>query len=118
LKDAASQSQLWGDWALLLLVQGLPLLLVGVGLGAIATGHSSPTVWLGFSLNLLLLLIRVGLNFAIAPSYDFSQASGRWLFWLSPLADPLAVLRIFLSSLQTPRRWRGRDYSSHPASAS
>jgi dolichol-phosphate mannosyltransferase len=57
-----------------------------------------------------LLLIRIGLNFAIAPSYDFSQAKASWLFWLSPLADPLAVLRIFLSSIQTPKSWRGRTY--------
>ena len=38
---------------------------------------------------------------AIAPSYDRTQAKGGWLFWLSPLADSLAVLRIFLSAFHT-----------------
>jgi dolichol-phosphate mannosyltransferase len=32
------------------------------------------------------------------------------LFWLSPLADPLAVLRIILSAIHTPTQWRGRQY--------
>ena len=49
---------------------------------------------------------------AIAASYQrptkLSLASG--LFWLSPLADPLAVVRILLSSLKTPTQWRGRIY--------
>ncbi|MCY7283371.1 MAG: glycosyltransferase family 2 protein, partial [Cyanobacteria bacterium CAN_BIN43] len=48
---------------------------------------------------------------AIAPSYDFSQARSSWTFWLSPLADPAAVYRIFLSSFRSPKQWRGRDYS-------
>jgi dolichol-phosphate mannosyltransferase len=51
------------------------------------------------------------LLWAIAPSYDFSQAKASWSFWLSPLADPLAVYRILLSSLRTPTQWRGRQYS-------
>ena len=33
-------------------------------------------------------------------------------FWLSPLADPLAALRILLSTLRRPTRWRGREYGS------
>jgi dolichol-phosphate mannosyltransferase len=57
------------------------------------------------------LLIRFGMLYAIASSYDFSQAKGRWLFWLSPFADPLAVFRIILSALQKPKKWRGRKYS-------
>lgn len=110
LKDAASRAQVWGDWLFLLLVQGLPLPLTFLFLGAILTGKTSIPMMAAFSLNLLLVLIRFGLNAAIAPSYDLSQAKARWLFWLSPLADPLAVLRIFLSSAQTPRQWRGRSY--------
>ncbi len=112
LKDAASPAQIWGDWLLLLLVQGLPLPLTVCYLGIVSAGNPSLTLWLSLCLNLLLLLIRVGLNFAIAPSYDFSQAQAKWLFWLSPLADPLAVLRIFLSSRQTPKQWRGRSYGN------
>jgi dolichol-phosphate mannosyltransferase len=47
---------------------------------------------------------------AIAPSYDTTGASGKWLFWLSPLADPLAFLRILISALNQPTQWRGRKY--------
>lgn len=111
LKDAASATQVWGDWLLLFAVQGLPLPIVIWLAIAILNGHSTLTIFAAFGLNLLLLLTRIGLNFAIAPSYDRSSARHAWLFWLSPLADPLAVLRIFLSSSQTPTRWRGRTYS-------
>ena len=110
LKDAASPAQVWGDWLLLLLVQGLPLPLTILLLILMSGGQTNLAMQSLLGLNLLLLLIRIGLNFAIAPSYDLSQAKASWLFWLSPLADPLAVLRIFLSSVQTPKSWRGRTY--------
>jgi dolichol-phosphate mannosyltransferase len=110
LKDAASVAQVWGDWLLLLLVQGLPLpMTIALSL-VVFQGNPTPVAVLALSLNLFLLLIRIGMNFAIAPSYDRTQAMAAWVFWLSPLADPLAVLRIFLSSSQTPTHWRGRSY--------
>jgi dolichol-phosphate mannosyltransferase len=74
-------------------------------------GNSSPTVIASLGLNLGLVAIRIALMWAIAPSYDLQQAKASWAFWLSPLADPLAVLRIFLSSVQKPSQWRGRIYS-------
>ncbi|UBF27957.1 glycosyltransferase [Kovacikia minuta CCNUW1] len=110
LKDAASSSQVWGDWFLLLAVQGLPLPMTLLLVGEVASGNSTLTALSTLGLNLLLVLIRVGLSWAIAPSYDFSQSKARWVFWLSPIADPLAVMRIFLSSIQTPTQWRGRNY--------
>ena len=111
LKDASSTAQLWGDLWLLLSVQGLPLLVVISYLfvfHSISPSPYPPILLLG--LNLFLLVIRFALLFAIAPSYDLTQARGGWLFWLSPLADPLAVLRIFLSAFRTPTQWRGRSY--------
>lgn len=110
LKDAATPSQVWGDWLLLLAVQGLPIPIVLLLLREVLDGKPVPVVVAAFSLNFLLVLIRVGLTFAIAPSCDRTHARSAWLFWLSPLADPIAVLRIFLSSIQTPTRWRGRSY--------
>ncbi|MBC7971911.1 MAG: glycosyltransferase [Verrucomicrobia bacterium] len=110
LKDAASPSQVWGDWLLLLAVQGFPIPIVLLLLSEVISGSREPVVLTAFGLNLLLVLIRVGLTFAIAPSCDRTDAKPAWLFWLSPLADPIAVLRIFLSSIQTPTRWRGRSY--------
>jgi dolichol-phosphate mannosyltransferase len=111
LKDASSRAQIWGDLWLLSAVQGLPLIVVLSYLSVslpIPLSPSPPLVLLG--LNLFLLVIRFAMLFAIAPSYDRTQANGGWLFWLSPLADPVAVLRIFLSAFRTPTEWRGRKY--------
>ncbi|MBN4000580.1 2'-O-glycosyltransferase CruG [Nostoc sp. LPT] len=113
LKDATSRSQLWGDLWLLASVQGLPLLIVLTFLlifPILSYPPTPPLLLLG--LNLFLLVIRFAMLIAIAPSYDRTNAKGSWLFWLSPLADPLAVLRIFLSAFRTPREWRGRKYSA------
>jgi dolichol-phosphate mannosyltransferase len=110
LKDASSSGQIFGDLWFLTSVQalpwlGLPFLLMGLT-------FESPTlpVQLSLGLNASLIAARIALQFAILPSYDLSQAPGRWAFWLSPLADPLAVLRIWISSLRTPTSWRGRQY--------
>lgn len=110
LKDAANPAQVWGDWSLLLAVQGLPLPLTLIGLLLWLQGIASPLVLTVLGLNGFLVLMRIALLWAIAPSYDRTQSTGQWAFWLSPLADPLAVLRILLSSLQTPKHWRGRTY--------
>ncbi|MEO1374848.1 MAG: 2'-O-glycosyltransferase CruG [Cyanobacteria bacterium J06635_10] len=111
LKDASSRAQIWGDLWLLLSVQGLPLIIALVLLFLFPSVPLSPTPpLLLLSLNLFLLLIRSMMLLAIAPSYDFKQSKGGWLFWFSPIADPLAILRIFLSAFRTPREWRGREY--------
>jgi dolichol-phosphate mannosyltransferase len=111
LKDASSTSQLWSDLWLLLSVQGLPLPVSLLFFSYLGLGISSPTVTSAAGLNLFLVLIRFALLFAIAPSYDRTQASASsLLFWLSPVADPLAVLRIFLSAIKRPTSWRGRSY--------
>lgn len=111
LKDASSKSQLLGDVWLLLCLQGLPLPIVLTYLFFYpfpSISLSPPFILLG--LNLFLLAIRFALLFAIAPSYDRSKSTSNWTFWLSPLADPLAFLRILLSSVQKPKKWRGRNY--------
>ncbi|WP_193198987.1 2'-O-glycosyltransferase CruG [Nostoc sp. MG11] len=113
LKDASSSAQLWGDLWLLSAVQGLPLLVVlaylFVSLPLPFPPYPTPPLLL-LGLNLFLLVIRFAMLLAIAPSYDRKSVKGGWLFWLSPLADPIAVLRIFLSAFRTPREWRGRKY--------
>ena len=114
LKDATCSSQLWHDLWLLLSVQGLPVPLSLLLLGCLEAGYSSLTLLAATGLNLFLVLIRWALLWAISPSYHrlehFSPAA--LLFWLSPLADPLAVTRIFLSARQQPTRWRGRVYAA------
>lgn len=111
LKDASSRAQLWGDLWLLTSVQGLPLPIVLIFLllsPPLPLAPSPPLFLLG--LNTFLLIVRFAMLLAIAPCYDRTQTRGGWLFWLSPLADPLAVMRIFLSAFRTPRQWRGRSY--------
>lgn len=112
LKDAASFTQILGDLWLLLSVQALPLLITlsYLLLSPFFSVSAFPFVLL-LRLNLFLLGIRFALLFAIAPSYDFTQSKSNWTFWLSPLADPLAFLRILLSSLHKPTEWRGRSYN-------
>ncbi len=112
LKDASPPLQLWGDWVFLVLVQGLPWLLAP---SLMALRLWAEPIWclplgLLLGLNLGLLGLRLGLQGAIAGAYYFDKAPGRWAFWLSPLADIAAVVRIGLSSWQRPRQWRGRQY--------
>ena len=106
LKDAAAAAQIWGDVLFLLCVQALPLPMLLFSSYLLYLGNSYPTIIILFSLNAFLCLLRYGMLIAIAPSYSGSS----WFFWLSPLADPLAVLRIWLSSLKKPTKWRGRSY--------
>lgn len=111
LKDATTPTQLWSDLALLLLVQGLPLPLTFILWSVSGWGDSYLSLQLAIGLNLSLVAIRFVLLLAIYPSYYRDRfSSAGLLFWLSPLADPLAVLRIFLSAFQTPKQWRGRVY--------
>jgi dolichol-phosphate mannosyltransferase len=111
LKDATTPAALWSDLALLLLVQGLPLPLTLILGSYWLSGTTFITLQLAISLNLFLVAIRFALLFAVYPSYyrDRFSVVALW-FWLSPIADPLAVLRIFLSAFQQPKQWRGRTY--------
>jgi dolichol-phosphate mannosyltransferase len=111
LKDASSPGQIWGDLWLLSVVQGLPLpVLLGFG-SAWLLGDRTLVLALAIALNLFLVLLRWLMLIAIAPSYaGVTQTPSSWLFGLSPLADLLAVFRIFLSSVQKPKQWRGRVY--------
>ncbi|BAZ44175.1 glycosyl transferase family protein [Chondrocystis sp. NIES-4102] len=107
LKDAATTAQIWGDVLFLFCVQALPLPMVLFNGYLLSLGINYPIIMTLFSLNAFLCLLRFGMSHAIAPSYSGSSL----YFWLSPLADQLAVLRIFLSSLRKPTNWRGRSYN-------
>ncbi len=111
LKDASSRAQIWGDLWLLGATQGLPLILGLGALGSYFTGNHS--FWLQglLGLNLGLVVIRFALLLAIAPTYEATSGGGlSWAFFLSPLADPAAWYRIWLSAKSTPQQWRGRNY--------
>jgi dolichol-phosphate mannosyltransferase len=109
LKDATTRARQWADVALLLVAQGTPLVTLAVLLPRVLQGAP-----LGAAAHALLatsgalVVVRVLLQLALARSYAVRGAP----FWLSPLADPLAALRILLSTLRRPTRWRGREYGS------
>lgn len=103
LKDATTPLRQWSDVAFLALVQALPLpLLVALPFTSAAGGIARGLV----AVNATLLAIRVLLGVALRGSYDRT----RWTFWLAAAADPLAVLRVVISTLSRRRTWRGRAY--------
>ena len=83
----------------ILIVQALPL--PAVILGALFRLPLPILVFVGF-----LLMIRVGVLFGVARAYPDRP----WTFWLSPLADLPAVLRIIQFALRRHHSWRGRTY--------
>jgi dolichol-phosphate mannosyltransferase len=107
LKDATTRWRQAGDVLLLALVQGAPAIVVLLWvLGVLKLNGLTSTALV--IVNVAVLLIRAAMSAAIAGSYE----KRRWTFWLSPLADPIAVLRVAMSSLARPRQWRGRFYAT------
>lgn len=104
LKDASTPTETFVDCLLLTAVQGLPIPL----LIALSIWQPVPSLLLNilFWLNAFLIFIRCLLVFGIRTSYT---EVGFW-FWLSPLADPFAVMRIWISAFTKPKSWRGRTY--------
>ena len=110
LKDAATPSLLVVELWVLTALQALPLpLFLGLAVRFL-TGETGLMFLLAGGVNGGLLLMRLGLLLAVANSYDRAGSSSSWLFWLSPIADIPAVVRIFLSASQRPKQWRGRVY--------
>jgi len=105
LARASTPSQTFADCLLLTAVQGLPILML-IAL-SIWQPASSILMNILFCLNAFLVFIRCLLVFGIRTSYT---EVGFW-FWLSPLADPVAVIRIWISALTKPKSWRGRTYT-------
>ena len=55
---------------------------------------------------LVLLAVRVMFQIVLRPNYE----SPGWTYWLAPLADGAAVLRLIVSVVRPNRTWRGRSY--------
>ncbi len=99
LSDATSPLRQWLDVAFIALVQGIPWVMLPLALaGAV------PLSSLGVSINVAVVSIRVLMLLAIRGSYRRRSIG----FWLSPLADPVATVRLVLSTLRRPTQWRGR----------
>jgi dolichol-phosphate mannosyltransferase len=100
LKDATSRARQWRDILLLVLVQGLPGPLVAL---ALLTPLGAAPV----AVNAVLFAIRFALAAGLRRHYERRGAA----YWLSPLADPAAVVRVIVSTLRRPTSWRGREYA-------
>jgi dolichol-phosphate mannosyltransferase len=109
LKDGTTPFTQFLDCCFVLLTQFVPLpavlLALLIGVPDWRAGGMS-TAWVG--LNAGLVIVRILLQFGLAGSY----AERHWTFWLSFTADPVAAIRIVLSSLKRPRQWRTRQYEA------
>jgi dolichol-phosphate mannosyltransferase len=94
LADVTTPAWRGADVAVVWLTAGLPWV-------RLALGRAS---WL----DRALLLLRVSMLFPLAGAYTRRGVP----FWLSPLADPPAAVRLTISALRPARRWRGRDYGA------
>lgn len=114
LKDARSPlGQAW-DVVHLWLAQALPWVVLPLVL-LLAWPSDAPEwvrTWL-LRVNGALLAIRLLLLVATRGAYERTDLP----YWLSPLADPLAAIRITISSLRRPKSWRGRAYTPAPAAS-
>ncbi|MEL7357699.1 MAG: glycosyltransferase, partial [Cyanobacteria bacterium J06560_6] len=116
LKDSISRGQLWSDLWLLVSTQALPIPLLLLAWSGVKfwgwESVESVVVVAAVMLNSLLLTIRMGMQAAVAGSYDWTQSNPfkAMFFWFAPLADPAAVLRIILSAFQRSITWRGKTY--------
>lgn len=111
LKDATSKLQQALDTLFVVLAQGLWLPAAVALWWAWPSLEPSPWRTLLAVSTGVLVGVRWLLMLGIAPSY--ARRGITW--WLSPLADPLAALRLVISTLRRPKRWRTRTYSSAPA---
>jgi dolichol-phosphate mannosyltransferase len=80
------------DLAVVWLAQAGPLLRLLAGRGDL--------------LDVALLALRAGTLAGTAQAYDKPTPA----YWLSPLADPLAAVRLTQATIRPERRWRGRSY--------
>jgi dolichol-phosphate mannosyltransferase len=106
LKDATSRIRLAADTLFVVLAQGAAFPLVVwlvLGWEGLPSGAAKVTL---ASATAILVVIRWLLLVPLRGNY-----ARRGLFWwLSPLADPLAAVRLVMSAVRRPRRWRTRAY--------
>lgn len=105
LADATTRLRQWFDVAFIVLVQGFPVPVLVWALATAGAPQALPTLLV--AINAVLLCIRMLMSFAVAGSYSRHSAG----YWLSPLSDPLAALRLLWSTLRRAHAWRGRTYS-------
>jgi len=103
LKDAATSTRQLFDTVFVVLAQGLQLPII---LALALTWPAAQPYPLLLGATGGLLMLRSILQVAIRGSYE--KRGPAW--WLSPLSDPLAAVRMVLSSARRPKAWRTREY--------
>lgn len=115
LKDATAVWRRWLDVALVWSTQAAPLPILALLAWqwwpwmARSAGAARPSMLVESLLlvNASALFIRLMMLAALRGSY----AEGGAPYWCSWLADIPAAIRLTISTLRTPKRWRGRSYS-------
>ena len=107
LRDSTTRVRQVADVLVLVLSLALPLPILLAVAARVLTGPPNGVDAL-VAINAAFVLIRVLLLGALVRSYDRPGL----MFWLSPLADALAVLRVLISAVRRPRTWRGREYDA------
>jgi dolichol-phosphate mannosyltransferase len=102
-RDQYARSATWLGLVEVSLVQALPLPLALV----LWLARARVPAWAQLP-NLALAVIRLGLLFGMARAY----APRPWTYWLSPLCDLPASLRLWWSATRRQHRWRGRTLIS------
>lgn len=114
----ASAAEAWRGWG-----RSLPLgevtspAWLAADLGVVWLAQALPLVRLvarrADALDLVLLALRAGTLAGTRRAYDRPSAA----YWLSPLADVPAAVRLTQAALRPERRWRGRSYAAPGGSA-
>ena len=106
LKDATTRARQARDTLFVVLAQGVQWPAAVALLLAWPAIDAGPARTLLAASTVALLAIRWLLLGALRPSYE--RRGITW--WLSPFADPLAAVRLVISSVRRPTRWRTRTY--------
>ena len=105
LSDATAGMRQALDVVFIALLQAAPLVVLSAAAaGVLQAETAGARLLIGTSIT--IVSIRVLMLAALASSYERRTLG----YWLSPLSDPLAALRLILSTLRRPRRWRGRAF--------
>ena len=112
MRDATRVHWRWLDALVLLFAQALPLpMLVLLALLAGQPGARNVTAIALVAVNAALLVVRLLLAAATAHSFAVRGIA----YWLAPLADLPAVLRVIATMVRAPREWRGQIRDVAPA---
>ncbi|MGH9269816.1 MAG: glycosyltransferase [Ilumatobacteraceae bacterium] len=101
----------WTGWGRSLSLPGVdPWLRRALDLVVVAVAQAAPLPRLlarrGDVLDVVLLIARIGTLIGTARAYDRRGPT----YWLSPLADPLAIVALARGLVTRRQRWRGRTY--------